>query len=169
MNIKRFYLRFLHRRLNKKVQNPPATSTAREFCAEVLRSLNTDQFAMYHPGQALGQSVKAPYARLDELTIVLRSFNSNIRLNHTLRVPDFESMIREVPVEKFFITTGGYYQDVEQAIIRFKKEVLELCEQLEPTDEAEYGLAEWRRRVFEKLFVNLTELTNKLIEVSLTD
>lgn len=70
-------------------------------------------------------------------------------------------------IDNLFISKNGHYIDHYTSIKKFKDVSLKLCKLMEVTDDAEYGINEHHRRVLNKLLINIQEISNILILLSI--
>ena len=71
-----------------------------------------------------------------------------------------------ISVDRFLLSSTGYYIDNEREIAQLKNNVLELCALMIVSDTATHGLDEHNLRMLTKLFIDIKEIGTKLLEVS---
>jgi len=169
MRLTKWFLRGRFNRTKKQIENQRELMNERGRCTVMLNEITTAQFALYHVSSGNAYTVKVPERSIDGYIERLRKARTTVHLDRILNANDFNWDAVTVTVDEFFISSDGYYQDVEKAVERLKKAALDLCAESEKTDDAEYGIHEHNRRLLTKLFINLQELSEALIDVSLTN
>ncbi|EKD22614.1 MAG: hypothetical protein ACD_84C00038G0011 [uncultured bacterium] len=150
-----------------KQKNPKyANRTTRKICEEYLGLLSPSIFNAYKPPNGLITFVRTPYKNLGEFTKKLIATNLLLKQSSII-TPDWDNgAYRNITVDRFLITSEGFYADNVKAIADFKQAGLELCKLMVESDTAEFGKDEHNSRMLTKLFINLLEVAVKLNIVS---
>lgn len=139
----------------------------RQLCQSLLEGLETDNFKHYLPIDGLLNIVCVHYNNIELYTKKLKEVTRDIKQNK-LTLTDL-SIINEstLSIDRFFISSNGYYVDPVRAVNNFKEAGLAFCLCLETTDTEHTGYSDYSLRMCTKLLINLKEVTIKLNNVSL--
>ena len=169
MWFKIFFAKWRFKRLIKSVKKESKSKANRKYCERLLKEISSDYFKTYKNHMwatiditTLFSNIEEYTKRIKEICILLK----NDRAISTTILPNYHAEI-PMTMDQFLTTNGGYYVDVEKAILEFKNAGLKLCAMLEASDNTTEGVHEHNFRMLTKLFVNVQQLTETLLEVSL--
>lgn len=151
----------LRRLLNRKIlQHKPD----RLLCKQLLTELNASSFKIYSPSLGVGILIQTRYNDIETYSAKLKSTSRLLKQGSL--IPNNWDIVNEqtISLDRFLISSDGYYLDIQKAISDFKTNGLEFCNLMEDSDTAQYGLPEHNLRMTTNLIINLTLVTKKLIE-----
>lgn len=143
--------------------------TQRFICEKLLAMLDPQRFARYRADIGAGVRIHVFARNVEQYADLLRRASAEVIKEAPMNPASWGSYAGEsnIPVDRFLVSSDGYYIDYPKAIAAFRNAGLQLCQALEPSDEAEYGVYEHNLRVLTKLLQNLREVTAALLDVSL--
>lgn len=140
----------------------------RQICEELFSQLDPKQFKGYNPYYGMGVKFYPLYPNIDSYTNKLKELNRLIKQEKPIP-PDWnDSVENEVSVDRFMISSDGFYTDILQSVSQFQEAGYNLCLSLKESDTEQFGMQEHNLRVLTKLFVNMRSTATILINVSLT-
>lgn len=139
--------------------------TKRKLCEETLLSLDTDEIN-YSVSDGKQVLVSVRYTTIEEYIHRLKEAQVAIKRSQPIPPEWFSHTETTLSVDRFMISTDGYYIDIPSAIREFKKEALNLCQLLEAADTERVGLYEHCARVLMPLFINVTSIIKAINEVT---
>ncbi|MNU19601.1 hypothetical protein D3C71_78320 [compost metagenome] len=151
---------------NRKKKGETRSPTKRMLCVDELRRLTPERFIHYRPVDGLGVRLDVCYTSVDVYCQALRDFSVQIQEERAVSPTQVVEPSSSVSLDRFLISSDGYYLEPVSSIAMFKERALHLCDTMESSDYVEAGLAEHNARMLTKLFTNMLALTTCLNEVS---
>lgn len=165
----KWYLKYRYNKTLKQAERSRETENERQRTTTLLNEITTAQFSLYEVSSGMATVIKVPDGDIDTYIERIKNTHRQLVGNRTLQAEDFSWALQTVTLDRFFVSSRGFYQDTERAVERLKQAALNLCEAATKTDDAEYGTLEHNRRLLTKLFINVQDVSKALIEVSLTN
>lgn len=165
----KWYLQYRYRQTLKKVERSRELENERQRTITLLQEVSPVQFSLYEVSRGVATNVTVPDRDIDTYIERIKRIQRQLHNNRMLQAEDFSWSLNTVTLDRFFVSTTGFYQDPEKAVARLKTAALGMCEIAAKTDQAEFGVDEHNRRLLTKLFLNVQALAKTLIEVSLTN
>lgn len=138
----------------------------RKMCEELLHELSVEHFSSYMPSNGLCISIATHYSNIEQYTQKLVEFAKYIERERIIQADWVLVQETVLSIDRFLISSDGYYLDVVKAILDFKTAGLQLCMFMERSDVELSGYYEHSLRMLTKLLINLRLVTTKLIEAS---
>jgi len=140
----------------------------RKLCETLLKELNSNKLTNYSVSVGLSITIQPLYPDIE--TYIKKLKEAVVIIKYDKKIPREWGIAesRSMTLDHFLITSDGYYVDVPKAVEIFKEAGIKLCEIMEESDTAQYGVPEYNLRMLTNLFINLREITKKLIEVSVS-
>lgn len=137
----------------------------RSKCVDILNLLDVDRLNKYDPSIGAAISITSRY--WDIYTYIKKINTTIVMLRREKIIPiNWDDVVeRNLTLDRFFIL-DGYYCDVKKSVLEFKTCSLELCELLENSDGAEYGVNEHNRRMLTKIVNNICLIAIKLVTIT---
>ena len=166
MIIKKIYFRWRLKQIEKQFPFQPYKLN-RKLCVALLTELNVVKFSKYDPHIGLSTNLKVRYTNIDDYVIKMKSAIRWLRLKNMIQ-PTWETGVTEVAIslDRFLVSSNGYYTDKQKSVDNFKHTALRLCELMVESDTAEFGLHEHNARMTTMMFSNIIEVTKVLINTS---
>jgi hypothetical protein len=165
----KWYLKYRYNKTLKQAERSRESENERQRATTILNEITTAQFSLYEVSSGMATVIKVPDGDIDTYIERIKRIHRQLVADRTLQAEDFSWSLKAVSLDRFFISSEGFYQDTELAVTRLKEAALNLCAAAVKTDEAEYGVHEHNRRLLTKLFINVQTVSKALIEVSLTN
>jgi len=140
----------------------------RQVCEDLFVQLEAKHFKAYHPHTGMSVKFTPLYPTIDSYTSKLRELHRLVKQDKAIP-PDWNDGANiEVSVDRFMISSDGFYLDITQAVSDFKDAGYQLCISMKDSDTESHGVQEHNLRMLTKLFINLRPTVLTLINVSLT-
>lgn len=165
----RWYLKRRFTKTSQEIATNEKKEPQRVLAAKMLAEIDSTRFGDYHSSSGESTPLSAPDKCMDDYIERIKSVTKIVQKEAALPSIDISPEMKELTVDSFLVSADGYYLDAEKAIERFKQAGLNLCQAMEPSDTAEYGVYEHNRRIASKLFTNIREVAKTMVEVSLTN
>jgi len=164
-----FFAKWRFKRLIKSIKKESKSKANRKYCERLLQELSSDYFKDYQKHMWATIDTSALYLNIEEYSKRIKDICLLMKNDRPLPSTVLPNYHAEIPLtmDQFLTTNGGYYVNVENAILEFKNAGIKLCTLLEKSDGATEGVHEHNFRMLTKLFINVQQLTETLIEVSL--
>jgi len=157
---------FLKQKINRITKDLSPYNLNREILLELLNTLKIKPFSHYLPVVGLVVYLDVRYFNID--LYVKKIIATNNLLSKGDFVPvNWDSATPQLITLDRFLIADEHYVDVQKNIASFKKQCILLCELMESSDDADYGLPEHNKRMLIKLFNNLIEITKALLQASI--
>lgn len=141
---------------------------SRKLCEALFTELSPAQFKEYEPYVGGSHAMSPLYPGIELYTAKMKELTRLVKQDRTIP-PDWnDAVMLDTVVDRFFVSTDGYYLDIIKAVTDYKEAGLQLCIAMTPSDTETYGVHEHNLRMLTKLFVNMRHTTTALINVSLT-
>ena len=166
MYVEKFLTKRKYKKLLVKYQNISHNNPNRKMLLELILLFNTDIYFKYNPNLSNGIIINSRYPNIETLNNALKEINRLIT-NGEIISKDIDNVeIINKTIDLFLTTKDGFYCNPIKELIQFKDNVIEICELMEDSDTAEYGLANHNLRMLTKTFITLKEITTKFLELS---
>lgn len=131
----------------------------------LLSKLEPERYSVYTSATGQGQILEVPYAHIDLYSAALAEAYELVCTDRPVPPEWCKPVLTRVSLDRFLTSSDGYYLDPRQAVRRFKEKATHLCEALEASDDAAYGLPEHNLRMLTRLLINLQHLTSELLKI----
>lgn len=138
----------------------------RQLCEEIFNKLDPGLFKNYNPSAGLSSFINVTYITIGEYNTKIKETNNLLKQDLAVASSWIKRDITLISVDRFLLSSTGYYIDNEREIAQLKNNVLELCALMIVSDTATHGLDEHNLRMLTKLFIDIKEIGTKLLEVS---
>jgi hypothetical protein len=158
-----------YHQIKKDVSQLTEYQPSRQLCEKLFMQLNPVHFLEYEPFLGISCTITPLYSNIEIYTLKLKEFTRLVKQERPIS-PDWNADIIAVDtnMDRFFISTDGYYLDLVKSVSIFKEAGLQLCTTMNASDIETHGVQEHNLRILTKLFVNMRHTTTALINVSLT-
>jgi hypothetical protein len=160
---------FPKRRLLKFIaeRQPHQFRPNRKATEELLTELQLEWFTHYNPNVGASVNVLTYFPNMEALTKQVKELRILVQKERPIKPDWLWNDAKEISLDQFFIGNDHCYLNVHKAIEDYRKETLELCRLMEPSDTATMGLYEHNLRMLTKILISLQAITIKLIEVGM--
>jgi len=166
MWFKRLLNEWKYKRLSKKMINLSPNNPNRKFTEDLLSNLSVDYFLDYSPVRGLSTFVDTRYGNIDLLNNKIKEAIRLIKGGTPIPTNFGIDEISTVSIDRFLISSDGYYIDIYVAINDLVKYGLNLCKLMEDSDTVDHGIQNHNLRMLTKLFINIREIVTKLTEIT---
>ena len=165
----KWYRQYRYNKTLQQAERLKDVENERQRALALLNELTPAQFSLYEVSHGMAATIAVPDSDIDTYIERIKRLQRQLVSNRLLQPDDFNWSLKSTTLDRFFVSTTGFYQDTEKAVERLKKAATGLCEVAAKTDQAEFGVDEHNRRLLTKLFINVQSVSKALIEVSLTN
>jgi hypothetical protein len=137
----------------------------RKLCEELLMKLDISNFSKYTPNIGLSIYINTRYNTIEDYTNKIKQINLYLKQGVIINPTHDNGNEILISLDRFLISSDGFYLDVKKALLDFKNNALELCKLMEESDIAEYGIHENNLRMLTKIIINIREVTSILISI----
>jgi hypothetical protein len=153
----------------KKFSNVSAVKPERKFCEKLFNELNVDLFIFYKNANGSMVQLETYFPNIDQYTKKIAEIIQQLRQEKAITPEWYDRGEGNISLDRFLVSEDGYYfSNLSYELVRFKQNVLTLCQLMEKSDTETYGLYEHNLRMLTKLFINLRNIAMVMINVSLT-
>jgi hypothetical protein len=138
----------------------------RKLCLEVALALDVTKYKNYNPINGLSVLITTKYLDIESYTKKVKLTSLVLRENKMIPTSWDNVSTNTITLDRFLISSDGYYLDIEKAITKFKLACIELCTLLMDSDTAIYGIHEHNLRMLTMMLINIRGVLNTLIDAS---
>ena len=136
----------------------------RKECLVLLQALNINNLNSYTPILGISILITVRYPDIDVYSDMLTIAIRTIKKGKALPVKWDLSTERTISLDRFLISEG-HYVDIVSTVKKFKELSIELCNIMENSDDAEYGLDEHNKRMLIPFLNSVRLITTELIKI----
>ena len=137
----------------------------RKECLVLLQALNINNLNSYTPILGISILITVRYPDIDVYSDMLTIAIRTIKKGKALPVKWDLSTERTISLDRFLISEG-HYVDIVSTVKKFKELSIELCNIMENSDDAEYGLDEHNKRMLIPFLNSVRLITTELIKIA---
>lgn len=166
--IRKASLRWRLFQLSKQTAKASAFMPNRALCQQMLTLLECELFEHYSPKHGLGISIKNQHPNIESFTAKIKDSVRMVKEDKIIPTDWAVGQELTISLDRFLTTNDGYYGNRQVLIRSFKSAGLELCDYMSVSDDVQVGLPEHNLRMLTKVFVDIRNTAQLLLEAGLT-